>query len=142
MQVSLPSTVPPISTFAYSGDTSAPITVTPEQSLALAETVIRRVVTGNHDRPSIVSKVAIRVGAEIVEGIREPCSDLNSVELARRFKTSRTPIREALLLLEKQGLIAIPPRRRPTVLAFDLDQVREIYEVRGRLLELGAAHLV
>jgi len=140
MQMSLPSTVPSISAFACSADTSA-ITVTPEQSLALAETVIRRVVAGHHDRPSIVSNVAIRVGAEIVEGIRPPGSDLNSVELARHFDTSRTPIREALLLLEKQGLIAIPPRRRPTVLAFDLDQVREIYEVRGRLLELGAAHI-
>jgi DNA-binding GntR family transcriptional regulator len=141
MQVSLSSTVPPIATFPYSGDTSGPITVTPDQSLVLAESVIRRVVAGDHDRPSIVSKVAIQIGAEIVEGILAPGSDLNSVELARRFKTSRTPIREALLLLEKQGLIAIPPRRRPTVLAFDLDQVREIYEVRGRLLELSAAHI-
>ena len=47
-----------------------------------------------------------------------PGADLNSVELATRFGTSRTPVREALMLLEKEGLVEIPPRRRPRVCAY------------------------
>jgi len=129
------------SDFPKDADTLSETRMTPEESLAQAETIVRRIVAQQHDRPSLVPEIAVKLGAEIVEGLRPPGSDLNSVDLARRFDTSRTPIREALLLLEKQGLITIPPRRRPTVFTFDLEQIREIYELRGRLLELVAAHI-
>jgi DNA-binding GntR family transcriptional regulator len=112
-----------------------------EVSLERAESIVRRIVAEQYDRPSLVPDIAVRIGAEIVEGLRAPGSDLNSVDLARRFQTSRTPIREALLLLEKQGLVSLPPRRRPTVFTFDLEQIREIYELRSRLLELVVTHI-
>jgi DNA-binding GntR family transcriptional regulator len=126
-----------------SADTLAtkPTVMTTDDSLAMAEAIIRRIVVEHHDRPSLVATIAVKVGAEIIEGLQEPGSDLNSVDLARRFKTSRTPIREALMLLEKQGLVTIPPRRRPTVFKFELDEITEIYQVRGRLLELVAAEI-
>ena len=123
-----------------SGDTSLRC-LSLEDSLERAAAVIGRIVTDHHDRPSRVATIAITLGAEIIEGVRPPGSDLNSVELARSFKTSRTPIREALMLLENQGLIVIPPRRRPSVATYDVRQIREIYEVRGRLLETAAAHI-
>jgi DNA-binding GntR family transcriptional regulator len=112
-----------------------------DSSLAMAEAIIRRIAVEHHDRPSLVSNIAVRVGAEIIEGLRAPGSDLNSVDLARQFKTSRTPIREALMLLEKQGLVSIPPRRRPAVTQLELSEITEIYQVRGRLLELVAAEI-
>jgi DNA-binding GntR family transcriptional regulator len=128
---------------AESGDTldRAPSVMSPADSLSMAEAIIRRIVVEHHDRPSLVATIAVKVGAEIIEGLREPGSDLNSVDLARRFKTSRTPIREALMLLERQGLVTIPPRRRPAVFWFELDEITEIYQVRGRLLELVAAQI-
>jgi DNA-binding GntR family transcriptional regulator len=110
-----------------------------EQSFARAQAVIRRVVAERHDRPSLVSQIACDVGAEIIEGLRLPDDDLNSVELSRRYKTSRTPIREALMLLEKEGLVDVPPRRRPRVASLRLDEIREIYRVRAALFELIAA---
>ena len=67
----------------------------------------RAIVAERHDRPSLVSNIACDVAAEIIEGQRSPGDDLNSVELSRRFRTSRTPIREALMLLEKEGLVQI-----------------------------------
>jgi DNA-binding GntR family transcriptional regulator len=115
--------------------------MTPEESLARAEDILRRAVAEHHDRPSLVTEIAITIGAEIIECLRPAGSDLNSVDLARRFKSSRTPVREALLLLEKQGLISIPPRRRPAVFTFDIEQIREMYQLRGRLLELVAVHI-
>lgn len=56
------------------------------------------VVTERHDRPSLVSKVACEIAAEIIEGLRQPGDDLNSVELSRRYQRSCTPIREALMV--------------------------------------------
>jgi DNA-binding GntR family transcriptional regulator len=109
--------------------------------LATAEAVVRRIVLQHHDRPSLVSDIACRIGAEIVEGVRQPGDDLNSVDLARLYATSRTPVREALMLLEKEGLVEIPPRRRPRVLTYDIRQVREIYQTRGALLALVASEI-
>lgn len=109
--------------------------------MALARQIVQRSVGEQNERPSLVASIAVEVGAEIVEGVRAPGSDLNSVDLARKFDTSRTPIREALMLLEKQGLISIPPRRRPAVIALDLPGIREIYRLRSGLLEMAAAHV-
>lgn len=60
------------------------------------------------------------------------------MELSRRYRTSRTPIREALMLLEKEGLVHIPPRRRPRVAVLGRTEVREIYRARAALFELIA----
>jgi DNA-binding GntR family transcriptional regulator len=110
-----------------------------ERSFARAQDIIRRVVAERHDRPSLVSEIACDIGAEIIEGLRLPGDDLNSVELSRRYSTSRTPIREALMLLEKEGLVDVPPRRRPRVATLEVDEIREIYRVRAALFELIAA---
>ena len=94
---------------------------------------VRRIVAERHDRPSLVSRIACEVGAELIEGVRQEGEDLNSVELAQKYETSRTPVREALMLLEKEGLVDIPPRRRPRVAVLDPKEVREIYTVRAAL---------
>jgi len=103
----------------------------PARSVA---SLLGRLLNADERRDSLVGRIAGEVGTDIVEGRLPPGSDLNSVELARRFGTSRTPVREALMLLEKEGLVAIPPRRRPRVAEIDVEPVREIYEVRALLL--------
>lgn len=108
------------------------------RSFGCAFAVVRRIVAERHDRPSLVSRIVCEIGAEIIEGLRAPGDDLNSVELARRFRTSRTPIREALMLLEKEGLVDVPPRRRPRVMTLGIEEVREIYRMRAALFELIA----
>jgi DNA-binding GntR family transcriptional regulator len=112
-----------------------------ERSLARAEAVVRRIVAERHDRPSLVSRIACEIGAEIINGNRVPGNDLNSVELSRRYRTSRTPIREALLLLEKEGLVDVPPRRRPRVVTLSINEIREIYRARATLYGLICADI-
>lgn len=109
-----------------------------EQSFARARAVARAIVAERHDRPSLVANIACELAAEIIEDLRMPGDDLNSVELSRRFGTSRTPIREALMLLEKEGLVQIPPRRRPRVAVLARDEVRDIYNARAALFDLIA----
>jgi DNA-binding GntR family transcriptional regulator len=113
-----------------------------ETTLERFQAVIRRVAAKDDDRSSLVTNIACVVGAEILEGIRRPGSDLNSVELARRFRTSRTPTREAVVILEKEGLVEILPRRRPRVADLSISEIREIYRVRAAMLGLIAAEVV
>ncbi len=108
-------------------------------SLGQAKLVIRRIIAEGQDRPSLVARIACDVGAEILENIRKPGDDLNSVDLSRRYQTSRTPVREALMLLEKEGLVEVLPRRRPRVILLSLPEIREIYRARCALLEMIAA---
>lgn len=103
-----------------------------------AERAIARLIGERHDRPSLVYEIACRIGAEIVEGFRDPGDDLNSVELARLHASSRTPIREALMLLEREGLVEILARRRPRVATFGATEIRDIYLVRSSLLQMAA----
>ena len=112
--------------------------ITDKRSFARALAVVRAIIAERHDRPSLVANIACEIAAEIIEGLRRPGDDLNSVELSRRYQTSRTPTREALMLLEKEGLVDIPPRRRPCVASLAMDEVRDIYRARAALFELIA----
>ncbi|MBZ5739540.1 GntR family transcriptional regulator [Nocardioides mangrovi] len=87
-------------------------------------------------REPAVAQVATWIGLGIVEGRLTPGQDLNSVDLAQRFSSSRTPVREALMLLESEGLVEIRARKRPRVASFTAERVREIYFVRRHLLAL------
>jgi DNA-binding GntR family transcriptional regulator len=113
-----------------------------DRSLRRAEAVVQRIIAERHDRPSLVARIASEVGAKIVVGRLVPGDDLNSVELSRRYQTSRTPVREALMLLEKEGLVDVPPRRRPRVVILSIAEIREIYRARAALFELIAADTV
>jgi DNA-binding GntR family transcriptional regulator len=102
-------------------------------------TIIRRVLSRGEGHDSLVIDIACTIGAEILDGRLPPGCDLNSVDLASRFGTSRTPVREALVMLEKEGLVEIPPRRRPRVADHGRDEIREIYRVRAAMLGLCAS---
>jgi DNA-binding GntR family transcriptional regulator len=91
---------------------------------------------------SVVDQILVAVGTAIVEGRLRPGDDLNSVELARMFRSSRTPVREALLTLEREGLVEIAAHRRPRVRGLLLGEVREIYELRATLHGLVSRRIV
>lgn len=74
----------------------------------------------------------------ILEGELKPGERLRAEALAQRFGTSRTPVREALLQLEAQGLVDVEPNRGAVVRTFDRDDLQDLYELRA-LLEPHAA---
>lgn len=69
---------------------------------------------------------------------------LREVELADRFRISRTPVREALRRLETQGLVTHEPRRGAVVASLDYGQTVELYHMRevleGTAAQLAATH--
>ena len=78
--------------------------------------------------------------ALIIGGEYAPGERLRAEALAARFGTSRTPVREALMLLEGDGLVEIEPRRGAVVRSFDPADLVDLYEVRA-VLEARAAAL-
>ncbi len=74
----------------------------------------------------------------ILDGDLAPGERLRAEALAGRFGTSRTPVREALLMLEREGLVDVLPNRGAIVRSFDADDLLDLYEVRS-LIEPHAA---
>lgn len=109
---------------------------------ASGRVILARILNRSDGRDSLVGSIAEWIGHAIIEGRLAPGDDLNSVDLATRFDTSRTPVREALMLLEMEGLVEIPPRRRPRVARLSIGGVREIYQVRASLYALVAELIV
>ena len=57
-------------------------------------------------------------------------------ELADEFAVSRGPIREALRILEREGLATLLPRRGAIVTELSADELRELLEIRAGLFEM------
>lgn len=74
----------------------------------------------------------------IVDGRLEPGRRLKEEELAREFGISRTPVREALLILQAEGFVEATPNRGATVRAHDAEDLEDLYQLRA-LLEGYAA---
>ncbi len=69
----------------------------------------------------------------ILEGEYEPNERLVEEQLAERLGVSRTPIRQALTMLEAEGLVEMAPNRGATVRSFSVDEVWDIYDLRAVL---------
>ena len=78
------------------------------------------------------------IRAAILEGRLQPGARLKEEELARELGISRTPVREALLLLQAEGLVESTPNRGATVHSHEPDEIEDMYELRA-LLEGHAA---
>lgn len=94
------------------------------------------------DRAPLAQEIFDEIAIAIVEGRLKPGDVLNSVDLAHRFGTSRTPVREALTELERQGIVVVPPRRRPYIAQLTLKRIRDVYDIRSSLNALVSELIV
>jgi len=90
-------------------------------------------------RRSGVRTVYARLREEILNGWIAPGEVLNQVHLARRFGVSRTPLREALRMLEAEGLVRARPQRRMRVTAIQAEEIDVLYAQRILLESMGIA---
>jgi len=88
---------------------------------------------------SIADKVHALLRGEIASGTFRPGERILEKALASRMGISRTPIREALLRLETEGVVVCTSRRSYNVRVLTVQDVREIYETLGVLEGAAAA---
>jgi DNA-binding GntR family transcriptional regulator len=82
---------------------------------------------------SIADKVYAMLRRDIASGIFRPGERILEKALSERWQISRTPIREALLKLETEGVVVCNSRRSYNVRVLTVQDVREIYETLGFL---------
>lgn len=66
----------------------------------------------------------------ILHGVLNPGLATSQMELARDFGVGRTPLREALRLLQREGLVLQEPNRRVRIAQLSLHDAEEIYAMR------------
>jgi len=77
--------------------------------------------------------IVVRLREDIVSGRLRPNERIVESDIAQRMKISRTPVREALALLENRGYLSRLPSGRLIVTDHSPSQIRNLYEVREAL---------
>ncbi|XYD08445.1 GntR family transcriptional regulator [Methylobacterium sp. NMS12] len=98
---------------------------------------------GDEKRTSLVDDAYAAMRAAIRDASFAPGYQASEQEIALRLGMSRTPVHEAAIRLQEDGLVRVLPRKGILILALAPDDMREIYDViiamEGRAAELVAA---
>lgn len=79
---------------------------------------------------SLTVQVTNMLRAAITSGEMNPEEHFSAIGLAEKLGVSRTPVREALQLLEKEGIVRIEKNRGVRVLQMSLDEIVQIFQIR------------
>lgn len=75
----------------------------------------------------------------IINGDFEPGERLMEISLAKKLGVSRTPVREAIRMLELEGLVVMIPRRGAEVARITIKDLKDSLEVRMAIEELAVS---
>ncbi|MDB5848996.1 MAG: GntR family transcriptional regulator [Rhodoferax sp.] len=78
-------------------------------------------------------KIRMKIEDAIKQGSLLPGDSIDEAELAVQYQVSRTPVREALIQLQAQGLVASLPRGGMIVAKMDLQQLLSLWELLAEL---------
>ncbi|MDM0015782.1 GntR family transcriptional regulator [Variovorax sp. J22P168] len=92
----------------------------------IAKTPIRQLQT-------LPEQIAERIFAAIANGEYAPGERIREETLAEQFEVSRGPVREALRILEKDGVVRILANRGAHVTQLSAKEVADIFEIRRSL---------
>jgi DNA-binding GntR family transcriptional regulator len=91
---------------------------------------------------TLVEQVVEAIVKGAAEGVFLPGDRVVEAEIARRLKVSRVPVREALRLLESQGIVANIPYRGMRLMDVSPDRIEKMLEVRLALEQLAMRHVL
>ena len=88
---------------------------------------------------SLVDQIAQGLTERILSGALKGGDRLNEEQLKQEFGVSRTPLREAFRVLDKNGLVEVLPRKGVFVKRITAQDIRDNFPVRAQLEGLAAA---
>lgn len=91
-------------------------------------------------RSLLKDSIAHAIRERIIHGVLRAGEQISDKELAVELAASRTPVREALLQLQSEGLVEVRPQRGTYVFSAGADEISEICVARG-LFEADALRL-
>lgn len=91
---------------------------------------------------SLSERVYQALKRDIIRGVFQPGAALSEKDLAKRYRGSRTPVREAAVRLQQENLMHIVANRGYFITQITIQNVNEIYDFRaaveGACAELAA----
>ena len=84
------------------------------------------------------SSVVERLRSDITSGYFNPGERINEADVSLRYGVSRTPVREAIRQLERDGLVTVQRYRGATVVKLGSRQVAELFETREAIEGMAA----
>ena len=100
--------------------------------------ILQPLARGDGRRAAV--EVHDRLRSLILSGRLKPGTVLSQVAVARALQVSRTPVREAMRMLQESSLVTSEPNMRSRVLGFDPADIESLY-VKRILLEAFGVHL-
>jgi DNA-binding GntR family transcriptional regulator len=89
-------------------------------------------------KSSLTGEVVERLRKAILSGELAEGTPLPEAQTSQKLDVSRVPVREALVELERQGLVAFDRNGRACVRAFDASDIQEILSLRAALQTMAA----
>jgi DNA-binding GntR family transcriptional regulator len=86
-------------------------------------------VRSREEKASRTSQAYAEIRRRILQNEMQAGTIMLEQELAELLQMSRTPIREALILLDKEGMVEVRPRHGMRVLPVSGDDMEEIYQI-------------
>lgn len=83
------------------------------------------------------SQVYAKIKSLVMTSTLKPSASYLEAELAEQLGVSRTPVREAMLQLERDGLVKVRPRHGMTILPISAVDMSEIYQILTELEPLA-----
>lgn len=83
--------------------------------------------------PTLADRTYIRLREEIITAELSPGTLLRETELMERLQSGRTPVREALQRLQRDGFVVVSARRGTFVSKVDITDLTAVYEARARI---------
>jgi DNA-binding GntR family transcriptional regulator len=90
------------------------------------------------ETPSLQELAYQAIKSSILSLSLPPGKQFSESELAESLKVSKTPVREAIQRLEREGLVRIEPRRGAFVTELSEEVISEISEIRSVLVGLAS----
>ena len=90
---------------------------------------------------TLPAQIAAQIGRAIVEGEFKPGHKLREIDLAQSFGVSRASVREALRMVESEGLVTILPQRGAQVTTLSVEELRDVFDIRASLMGLVCQRL-